>query len=371
MKNFILGWLFCGILCSTAVANASAADADADYAAWKAVYDQSPRDAVPRGDKEAHDRFWKTKAAALRTHAERFLAAHPADARRWELMLRAAQMDRWADHPDESARATAHERDRAWLAQILASADATAAIREQAHATLLLSELETAKSTLDHGRAVSGRALAAKVDEFAALYPDSRQRSRVEYVLFQVLAQADRGEARSRAERLAAAPGPLADLGKDWTRKLSFIGQPLEMKFTAADGREIDLAAYRGRVVLVDFWATWCGPCMAEMPEVKAVYAKYRDQGFEVIGVSLDGGGITKGIQSGVKTREDFLAFLEREQMPWPQHYTNQGWKNEFAQRFGIKSIPAIFLIGKDGNVLSTDARGESLEPQVRAALGL
>jgi peroxiredoxin len=110
---------------------------------------------------------------------------------------------------------------------------------------------------------------------------------------------------------------------------------------------------------------------MLEMPNVKAAYEKYRSQGFEVIGISLDGGGITKGIQSGVKTKEHFLDFLQRESMPWPQHFDNLGWKNEFAQKFKIKSIPAVFLIGRDGRVISTEARGESLEPQIRKALGL
>jgi thiol-disulfide isomerase/thioredoxin len=368
MNQIALGGIGFAILLLLGAPDAFASGADADYAAWKAVYEQSPRSAVPRGDKEAQDRFWRTKAEDLSARAEDFVAKNPADPRRWELMLRAVQMARWRD---DAARTAFRERDHQWLAQMLASPDAPPPIREQAHVMQLLTELEEAKSAIDHGQRVSGPRLASKVDEYADQYPDSRQRSRVESALFQVLAQADRAEARGRAERLAAMDGPLADVGKDWARKLSFIGQPLEMKFTAADGHEVDLAAYRGRVVLVDFWATWCGPCMAEMPIVKAVYAKYRDQGFEVIGVSLDGGGITKGIQSGVKTREDFLAFLEREQMPWPQHYTNEGWKNEFAQRFGIKSIPAIFLIGKDGNVLSTDARGESLEPQVRQALGL
>jgi thiol-disulfide isomerase/thioredoxin len=151
--------------------------------------------------------------------------------------------------------------------------------------------------------------------------------------------------------------------------KAGYLGKQIDMKFTAADGRAVDLAALRGKVVLVDFWATWCGPCMNEMPHVKDVYAKYRDRGFEVIGVSLDGDGITKGIQSGVRTQEDFLAFLEREKMPWPQHYDNLGWKNEFAQKFSIKSIPAVFLLDRDGRVIATELRGEGFEHRVRQAL--
>jgi thiol-disulfide isomerase/thioredoxin len=346
---------------------AFAGDAAADYAAWKTAYQRSPRDVVPRGDKVAQEAFWSAKAEELDALAGAFVVAHPGDARRWEVMLRAVQMARWLKTKDRASET----RHRDWLAQIVATTDVPLDLRDQAQTQIILFEIDAANSALAHGRAVDGRALATQVDRFGDDFPESRNRSRLEHGLFTVLSQTDLAFARERAVRLAAASGPLASFGEDWGRKLGYVGQTIEMKFTAPDGVQVDLANYRGRVVLVDFWATWCGPCMAEMPTVKAVYAKYRDQGFEVIGISLDGGGITKGIQSGVKTTEDFLAFLQREQMPWPQHFTNQGWKNEFAQRFGIKSIPAIFLIGRDGKVVSTEARGESLEPQVRQALGL
>ncbi|MBI2513954.1 MAG: TlpA family protein disulfide reductase [Opitutae bacterium] len=350
---------------------AFAADADADYAAWKSVYERSPRDVVPRGDRAAQDAFWTRKAGDLDALAQQFLAAHPADARRWEVMLRTVPMDRWLQWPDEAARAASQARHRDWLARTATSNEAPIELRDQAQAQLISVEIDAARSALTHDHTVDSRALAARLDEFGETYPDSRNRARLEQMLFAVLSLSDRALGLERAERLAATSGPLAQVGKDWVRKLGLVGQTMEMKFTAADGTEVDLAALRGKVVLVDFWATWCGPCMNEMPNVKAVYAKFHAQGFEIVGISLDGGGITKGIKSGVKTREDFLAFLKREEMPWPQHFANEGWKNEFAQRFGIKSIPAVFLIGKDGKVVSTEARGEALEAQVRRALGL
>ena len=120
-------------------------------------------------------------------------------------------------------------------------------------------------------------------------------------------------------------------------------------KETSADGTVIDLAAYRGKVVLVDFWATWCGPCVAELPHVREAYEKYHAQGFEIVGISLD------------KEADKLAAFIKENHMSWPQFFDGQGWKNKLAQAYGINSIPATFLLDREGKIVAKGLRGDAL----------
>jgi len=106
----------------------------------------------------------------------------------------------------------------------------------------------------------------------------------------------------------------------------------------------------------VDFWATWCGPCRAELPHVKDAYSKLHGKGFEIVGISLDG------------DKDKLLAFTKDKEMTWPQFFDGKGWENAISSSFGINSIPAMWLVDQKGILVTTDGR-DDLAGQVEKLL--
>ena len=131
---------------------------------------------------------------------------------------------------------------------------------------------------------------------------------------------------------------------------------PVNLTFTAVDGSTVNLATMRGKVVLLDFWATWCPACREEVPNVVAVYNKYHARGLEVLGVSLD------------QDQSSMNQFTADNGMPWPEYFDGQGWDNALAQHFGIRSIPQMWLLDRQGRIITRDGRSD-LDGQVASLL--
>lgn len=124
------------------------------------------------------------------------------------------------------------------------------------------------------------------------------------------------------------------------------------------EGEAVSLSDFRGKVVLLDFWASWCGPCRRENPNVVKVYEKYKDKGFEILGVSLD------------RDRDKWLKAIEADGLTWPHVSDLKGWQNEVAQLYGVRSIPHTVLIDAEGQVIANKLRGPALETKLAEILG-
>jgi thiol-disulfide isomerase/thioredoxin len=124
------------------------------------------------------------------------------------------------------------------------------------------------------------------------------------------------------------------------------------------EGKPLRVADYRGKLLLIDFWATWCPPCKDEVPNLAAAYGKYREKGFEVIGISFD------------YSEKEFRDFVKNMKMTWREYYDGLGWDNKVGKVYGIGAIPAMYLLDKEGKVISGNARGPRLEEILKKYLG-
>lgn len=284
--------------------------------------------------------------------------AFPADARRWrawDTLLRSTPR-----FEDGSADQLLWREREAWLVEAAAkSADAPEVLRE------LFAGKKISALVLPYTNGVLPSDWEARllppIERLAADFPAGS----AAFVYFSRLVGAV--EARfpeampALVERMEASPNArVRELGTARRSVLRALEKPLDLVFTALDGRPVDTSEWRGKVVLVDFWATWCVPCIDAMPKLRELYARYHAQGLEIVNISVD--------QAAARpVLEKLVARLE---LPWPQAFDGKGPRTEYAVRYGVGPIPHVLLAGRDGMIAAVNPRGERLETEIRRLLG-
>jgi thiol-disulfide isomerase/thioredoxin len=178
-----------------------------------------------------------------------------------------------------------------------------------------------------------------------------------------IYAALEQAFAKSSEPALAEAAAEVA--AKAGTR-LGWLGKQAEVKEMRRDGQEFDLSEYKGKVVLVDFWATWCGPCLAELPNILENYKKYHDRGFEIVGISLD------------SDQEKLDKFFKEHDLPWPtlwnpkiaEEIVEDPLSHPLAKKYGVDSLPHTLLLDQQGKVVSIDVGGKRLGETLAELLG-
>lgn len=284
----------------------------------------------------------------------KFIESYPKDGRSWDAQVIQVQVALTSDflekkNPSKNTAALTKLQGIASAKDAPASARANAGFMLiQMHGSALGPSPETeATASLDK-----------EMLAFMKQFPDDPRSSHVKMMRADLQEKIDPAKAEALLKELASDKDQrVARRAKAKLEQKQLMTKPLELKYAALDGKAVDLTKMRGKVVLVDFWATWCGPCRAEVPNVVAAYKKYQEKGFEVVGVSLD------------EDKEAMLAYTKEQGMTWPQHFDGKGWQNEVSSRYGIQSIPAMWLVDKKGMIRSTEARGEQLTALIEKLL--
>jgi thiol-disulfide isomerase/thioredoxin len=151
------------------------------------------------------------------------------------------------------------------------------------------------------------------------------------------------------------SPKAAAEIKAELERAMRLMTGAVAPDFAQAtpEGKELKLSDLRGKYILIDFWASWCGPCRRENPNVVRMYEQYKDKGFDILSVSLD------------NSRERWLQAIEQDKLSWKHVSDLKGWENTVAQMYEVQGIPKTFLIDPQGKIIATDLRGPSLEAKL------
>ncbi len=294
-------------------------------------------------------------ARGLEAACAEFVQRYPQDPRRHEARLLRLQIASALANVDENREAPGEAEMLGALREIGAAEDAPAPVRADALFSLLNLDAELIAHHAPD--APTPEAVDARAADFEKRFPDDARRDGARLIRAKLLVARDPAAVGPKFRELAGSKDPevAAEAGSQ-VALAEVRERGLDLKFTAVDGREFDLGKLRGKVVLVDFWATWCGPCVQKLPELKATYDKLHGRGFEIVGISLDA------------NKEALTKFTAAKALPWPQYFDGKRWENAVSSRYGIRAIPRAWLVDKGGKVADFDAE-DGLEAAVEKLL--
>jgi peroxiredoxin len=307
-------------------------------AAWTELENSEVRPPAPtewqtrRPSKEDQERFLIPYVLALEDRAKAFYTTFANDSHASEAKLQECNFISLAlrlGAKDQQARLDNLEKS------LMADTNVT----EQQRFDLRLDDVKRmVKAKEPEGQA----AMVAELEKDArVLEKEFPQNEEPQKVLLEAASASEPTKARAIYREIADNPvsDALKEIADGRLRRLDIRDGPMELHFTAVDGREVDLAKLKGKVVLLDFWATWCPPCVREVPNVVETYNKLHSKGLEIVGISLD------------KDKSSLTQFVAAHSMEWPQYFDGLYWQNKLARRFGVEGVPQVWLIDKHGQV--------------------